>query len=414
MPRKAKASIADYPLDVQTRTPLAACISALLCASPAYAEPERVWLELRRPDEGFVQRTPLPLLELRGLAGAGASLYHDLVIAIDMSVSTRLPSGVDVDGDGVVGKSDPEVREDNWGSTAPEKLCDDAGDTIAAAEIAATRRLLEIVDPEITRIALVAFGDTGHLEAPLGSSRKELGKVLDVLATKAGWYGGTNYGAALRTARDELVSAAAQGRTPRRTVLFLSDGFPSMPIPPPSRPREEALAAAQELATATARLDAFALGPEAAKGEEVLLSMAAITTGALTLLETPGDILLHLPAVELSDIVDLRLENATARKPGRAVRLFPDGSFDGFVALERGANRLRVTAISAKGGRKMLDRTVFYEPAAGGNGDLALEVERLRKLVRDRTIEVELAAEIKRKARAARERSLEIRPERRP
>jgi hypothetical protein len=385
-----------------------------VCAVPAFAEPERVWLELRRPEEGFVQRTPLPLLELRGLAGAGASLFHDLVIAIDLSVSTRLPSGVDVDGDGVVGKSDPEVREDNWGSTAPEKLCDDAGDTIAAAEIAATRRLLEIVDPEITRIALVAFGDTGHLEAPLGSSRAELVKALDLLATRAGWYGGTNYGDALRTAAAELSRAAARGPERRRTALFLSDGFPSMPIPPPSRPREEALAAAQALADKSVRLDAFALGPEAAKGEEVLLSMAAITAGSLTVLERPGDVLLHLPAVELSDIVDLELSNATAGKPGRAVRLFPDGSFDGFVPLSRGANRLRVTATSSKGGRATLVRTVFYEPATGGNGDLALEVERLRTLVRDRTIEVELAAEIKRKARAARERSLEIRPERSP
>ncbi len=397
-----------------TRSPLAACLWILLCSAPAVAEPERVWLELRRPAEGFVQRTPLPLLELRGLAGAGASLFHDLVIVIDLSVSTRLPSGVDVDGDGVVGKSDPEVRENNWGSAAPEKLCDDPGDTIAAAEIAATRRLLEIVDPEITRVALVAFGDTGHLEAPLGSSRAELAKTLDVLGGRAGWYGGTHYGDALRTARAELVRAAAQGPERRRTVLFLSDGFPSMPIPPPSRPREEALAAARELAETTARLDAFALGPEARKGEDVLLEMAAISAGGLTLLERPGDVLLHLPAVELSDIVDLRLENVTARKSGRAVRLFPDGSFDGFVPLERGANRLRVTAVSAKGWRATLERTVFYEPAPGGNGDLALAVEHLRQLERDRTIEVELAAEMKRKVRAARERTLEIRPERRP
>jgi hypothetical protein len=186
-----------------------------------------------------------------------------------------------------------------------------------------------------------------------------------------------------------------------------------MPIPPPSRPREEALAAAGELANATARLDAFALGPEAIKGEDVLLEMAAVTSGGLTLLERPGDVLFHLPAVELSDIVDLRLENATSGKPGRAVRLFPDGSFDGFVPLERGANRLRVTAVSSKGGRASLERRVIYEPQAS-NGDLALEVERLRQLVRDRTIEVELAAEIKRKTRAARERSLVIRPEQRP
>jgi hypothetical protein len=387
---------------------------ALLCALPAAAEPERVWLELRRPAEGFVQRTPLPLLELRGMAGAGASLYHDLVIAIDLSVSTRLPSGVDVDGDGLVGKSDAEVREDNWGSAAPEMLCDDPGDTIAAAEIAATRRLLEIVDPEITRVALVAFGDQGHLEAPLGSSRAELGATLARLSARAGWYGGTHYGDALRTARDELVSAPRHGRERRRTVLFLSDGFPSMPIPPPGRPREEALAAAREVAQATARLDVFALGPEARKGEDVLLEMAAISAGALTLLERPGDVLFHLPAVELSDIVDLRLENVTAAKPGRAVRLFPDGSFDGFVPLERGANRLRVTAISAKGGRATLERSVLYDPDSARDGDLALEVERLRQLVRDRTIEVELAAEMKRKARAARERSLEIAPERRP
>ncbi len=351
-------------------------------------------------------------MEVKGAAGAGSSLAYDLVIVLDLSVSTRLPSGVDVDGDGRVGRSAPEIREDYWGSAAPEKLCDDLEDTIAAAEFAAARRLLAVLDPGSTRVGLVAFGDDGVLEAPVGSSRRQLEDALRVLDGKHGWYGGTNYAGALRTALRALSEAPADARQRRRTIAFLSDGFPTLPLPPKDRPPKEARLAAAEAAAAGVKIEVFALGPEAIRGEEVLRDIAAATGGGLDLLERPGDVLFHLPVIELSDVRTLAVENATTGQPARAVRLFPDGSFDAIAPIAAGRNRLRVTATTASGASASAERDVVFAAATPEQGVVDLEVERLRKLLHDRTVEMQIVEEIRRKRREDQQRrQLEIRVE---
>ena len=387
------------------------CLLGFWIPSYVVRAQERVWVELRAPVEEVAIQVPIPLVEVRGVAGAGRSLYYDVALILDLSTSTRLPSGVDVDGDGHIGVSDPEISGQYWGSAAPEKLCDDLGDTIAAAEIQAARRLIKVLDPEHTRVALIAFGDRGQLEAPLGTTPEGLGKALDVLDGKHGWYGGTNYSSALRTALDALMDPAVARPDALRTILFLSDGFPTMPIPPKTRPEAEARAAATAAARVDARIFAFALGPEAIKGKAVLTALAERTNGGLELLERPGDVLFHLPLVELSQIAEIRMENAKGGRPGRAIRLFPDGGFDGFVPLDPGANTLRITAVSVSGATGVAERTVVYEPTHGEGRRLELEVERLRTLLRDRTVEIELNAEIKRE-RAERRKRLKIEVER--
>lgn len=372
-----------------------------------------MWIELHAPRDGSVQRVPISLVEVRGVTGAGTPHYHDLVVVVDMSVSTRLPSGVDVDEDGVTGRSSPEITEEYWGSAAPEELCDDLGDTIAAAELTAARRLLRFLDPVRTRVGLVAFGDRGQLEAAAGSPPEQLGAALETLDGRHGWYGGTNYGDALRVATATLLAAPDGSRARRRSVLFLSDGYPTLPQPDPL-PTRDAIRAAEETAAAGVRLVIFALGPEAIRGREILREMAALTDGRVTELERPGEILFELPTVDLSDVVAVELENLTTGEPARAVRLFPDGSFDGFVPLARGANRIRVTSRGAKGGVQREEREVRYEPIAEPTREVELEIERLRALLRDRTIEMELANDIRRKRdeqRRRRELRIEVEEE---
>ncbi|HTO08540.1 MAG TPA: hypothetical protein VMR86_15945, partial [Myxococcota bacterium] len=96
-------------------------------AKPAAGE-EQVWVDLAAPIDGTVQKLPVGMIEIRGSTGAGRSRYHDVAVVVDLSTSTRLPSGVDVNENGRVGKSAPEIREDYWGDGSPEKLCDDPGD----------------------------------------------------------------------------------------------------------------------------------------------------------------------------------------------------------------------------------------------------------------------------------------------
>ncbi|MFI5316299.1 MAG: VWA domain-containing protein [Myxococcota bacterium] len=374
----------------------------------AQASEEQVWIDLAAPIDGMVQKLPVAMIEVRGSTGAGRSRYHDVAIAIDLSTSTRLPSGVDVNENGRIGKSAPEIREDYWGDGSPEKLCDDDGDTIAAAELAAVRRLLKLLDPSHTRVALVAFGDRGELVAPLSSTRAQLEAALNVLDHKHGWYGGTNYADAIQTAISALQDAKPDGKAERkRSILFLSDGYPTMPQPEPE-PARSAIAAAKSAGAVQAHLHAFALGPEAVRGRDILSVMSRLADGSLTEIDRPGDVLFHLPSVELSEVAEIQLENETTKQPGRAVRLLADGTFDGFVPLEAGRNSLRITAVGIGGGRQEELRTVFYNPAPGTSADVELEVSRLRDLLRDRTIEVELGREIQKAREERRKRQKEL------
>jgi hypothetical protein len=382
-------------------------ISLLLLVGHSARGEEQVWADLASPPEGSVQRLPISLVEVRGVAGAGTPHRHDLVIVLDLSTSTRLPSGVDVDGDGAVGVSSPEVSERSWGNASPEGLCSDLEDTIAAAELVAARRLLGFVDPARTRAGIVAFGDRATLEAPLGSSPPELLRALDRLDGKHGWYGATHYGDAIRVALRALLEApAGRGARRRRSILFLSDGYPTLPIPE-QQASLDAVLAAREAVPHEVRLLAFALGPEAIRGRAVLGEMAGLLSGEVTELERPGDLLFHLPVVDLSEIVRVDVRNRTSGASARALRLFADGSFDGFVPLVSGANRIRVTAFGSRGGSRAEERTVFYEPVVEPTRDVEIEIERLRRLLHDRTREVELLDEMRRE-RAERRRELKI------
>jgi hypothetical protein len=379
-----------------------------LAQSPS-ASDEQVWIDLRAPADGTVQTLPLAMIEVAGSTGAGRLHFHDVAIVIDLSASTRLRSGVDVNENGVVGKASPEIREDYWGAASPELLCDDPGDTIAAAEIAAVRRLLKLLNAERTRVALIAFGDRAETVAKLDATRPQVNAALDELDKRHGWYGGTNYAAALDAAREALLSAPDDGKAGRkRSILFLSDGYPTLPPPEPN-PGRAAIAAARAAGQKEVRIHSFALGPEAVRGRDVLDLMSRLSDGSLTEIDRPGEVLFHLPAVELSEVAEVKLENETARQSGRAIRLLADGSFDGFVPLVAGRNLLRVTAVGIGGGVQKLDRTVFYEPAPGQRQQVELEVSRLRQLLRDRTVEVELAGEIQRAREQRRQRQRELR-----
>jgi hypothetical protein len=376
-------------------------------ASPGAAE--QVWIDLRTPADGAVQTLPLAMVEVSGSTGAGRLHFHDVAIVIDLSASTRLRSGVDVNDNGVVGKAAPEIREDYWGAASPEQLCDDPGDTIAAAEIVAVGRLLRLLDPERTRVALIAFGDRAEVMAGLDDTRPEVLAALAELDKRHGWYGGTNYAAALDAARNALLGAKSDGiATRKRSILFLSDGYPTLPPPEPN-PGRAAIAAARSAGQKDVRIHSFALGPEAVRGRDVLDLVSRLSNGTLTEIERPGEVLFHLPAVELSDVAEVKLENETARQPGRAIRLLADGSFDGFVPLVAGRNLIRVTALGIGGGVQHVDRTVLYQPAPGQQKQVEMEVSRLRQLLRDRTVEVELAGEIQRAREQRRQRERELR-----
>ena len=157
--------------------------------------------------------------------------------------------------------------------------------------------------------------------------------------------------------------------------------------------------AAQDAAVEGVRVYTFALGSEAESALDIYQAMAATSGGRFERIERPGDAIGRLRRVDLADLAEVRVENRTNGQAGRALRTFPDGSFDAFVPLDPGENRVRVSAVSRDGSEVALERRVHYRPPAPGAADtdaLRAQQEALLSELRRRTREVELWAEVER------------------
>jgi uncharacterized protein YegL len=378
---------------------LLAVLGAAL-ASPARAE--RVYVELDAPHSGDTVHESINLVEVRGWAGTGLRGKHDVVIVIDRSGSTFRASGVDVDGDGVIGKQYPGDPPDEimlWTS--------DYGDTIVSAEALAARRLVERLDPETTRMAIITFGGNAKVEAPLGSSKAQLLAALDALPPWANENGTNMYGA-LETAIDLFEHAPPEpGVTRQREILLLSDGVPTSPPSPPGAAQRIAVHAAENAARAHARIYAYALGPTAGIARDRFNEIVRANGGQLLVLDQPADIVEFVPYISWTSITKVRLENTTNGETGRAMRLFPDGSFDGFAPLQPGRNELRFTATSQEGTEASATCWVSYDKTLPDPEKLAA----FRKMLQVRAIETELAERARVKREENLKKQVEVKPE---
>jgi Mg-chelatase subunit ChlD len=355
----------------------------------------RVWIDVEGRDGRTVD---VPWLEVKGLAGAASGRAYDVVIVLDVSGSTQYASGADVNENGIVGVRKGPIRP--WKVLPPNHYSSDPGDTVLDAERVATHRLIERLDPNYTRVALVAFSDLARMRAPLGSSRDLLGRVLDDLDGAFG-AGPTNLARATRVATRILMEAAPRGgRATEKRILLLSDGEPTHPAPA-KRAAAEALVAAREAQEAGIRLTTFALGADAPSGPDVFAEMAALTGGDHVRLSQPGDLVHLLPRVDLASVARVDVTNLSTGTAARAQRMRPDGRFDAFVKLEPGVNRLRFAAHGSAGGEARAEQTVVYDPSNTDPGSLS-DVQRA---LQQRTLELSLEREM----RAARQkRALEL------
>jgi hypothetical protein len=150
-----------------------------------------------------------------------------VVIAIDRSTSTRAPTGLDLDGDGVIG----EFRRSEY---------TDRGDSMLAAELAAVQRLIDVARLGGMRFAIVSY--SGRDDFPLEDSmtrwvdrsdaRLEAELTDDLAALEAavarvgarGSDGASSFAPAMRLALRSLSAPSNSGEPARRRrVLFLAD-----------------------------------------------------------------------------------------------------------------------------------------------------------------------------------------------
>ncbi len=386
--------------------PTAALALVLLAAAPGAAE-EQVWIELSRP--AGETAGPIAFADVRGWAGAGRAREYDVVLVLDVSQSTWLPSGSDVDGDGRVGRT-LRSAADPFRNFNPRRLCSDPDDSIRAAEIAAARRFLAALDPERSRMGLVVFSDAALEKVPLGASPLEIEQALDALEEGARYAGGgTHLAAGLRQGLATLEAGRAGG--PRRdgALVVLSDGSPNLPGNPRRAERATREEAAR-VAAAGVRIHALALGEEVMADGSVFREIAEQSGGSFDEVRDPAAVVLQLARVDLSRVAELRVENTSTGEAGRAVRVSPDGRFDGLVPLAPGENRIRVTARGHEGAESAAEQVVRFEPRAPRDAREEQEVAARLEELRARTRGLELGLELER----ARSRSRQLELDRAP
>jgi hypothetical protein len=393
-------------------TPALCVAVAALAALPGGAGARAIWLEWRTPAEGERFAGPVGWTAVEGWAGVGDPVNHDVVLVIDVSGSTAIASGVDIDGDGSVGRYNK--RRENWRSFNARQLSSDPGDTVLAAELVASRRLVEVLDEGRTRIGIVSFSDGASILAPLGSDRAKIESALRQLDQAFG-SGATDMGRAIDRGAEALLAGRTPGAPPRRmTLLVLSDGWPTAPVSE-KMAAQAALDAAGQAAQSGIRIDAFGLGLESAGGNQtdVYALIAARTGGRYRPLAKPALVIDELPKIDLADVAGVELRNATTGAAGRAVRRRPDGSFDGFVLLAPGENKIRVTARDDAGASRSDERTVFFDERSPRSQEEAAAFDakllELKTTLEQRRLEAALAAEIE--AARNQRRELEVRPE---
>jgi hypothetical protein len=404
---------------------LPALLVGVLLLAAASAGEERPWLVVDAPGavESSVQHA---LLEVSGHGGSRRGSGPDVVIAIDVSESTLEDTGIDLDGDGPLGRSDPALVAWLEGQAGDDSLVErlrdrqDFDDTVLAAELEAARVLSARLDPHRFRVAILTFAEQAHVRAPLGSSRPRLEQALRSLHQDFHQeLAGTNFAAAVELAHEVLRPKQGVADDRLRSIVFLSDGAPTRPIHG-DRAERYALKAAMAAALDGIHLYAFAIGPEAEAGLDVMERMAVWSGGRLETVSRPAMVVARLRQLDLVGMAEVSVVNKTTGVEARALRVFPDGTFDGFVELAQGRNRLRFAAQDIDDAVHQVERWVTYEPPNGQpavsagpanseGSEASAEDDRVQEL-RRRTAELEAWADLER-SREQQRKELKLRVE---
>jgi hypothetical protein len=372
------------------------------------------------------------MVEVRGTAIAAGSQAQrfDVMIVLDVSQSTQYPSGADVDGDGVVGENPAE------GLYAPGEfpegtVCTDADDTILSAAVAAARALVRSLSPERARVGLVTFSGAVNLDTGLQRSRDQKNATLQVPLTSdfarveaalsgvlaRGPHGATDFSAGIRLATAELagLSGAASPRMPgaQKVMLLLTDGHPTFPIGQATiedaGDLEASVNAAKLAKAAGIRINTYALGQNALGRPVAATEVARTTLGTFTPVLEPGSIVAALQSVSFANVDDVAVVNLTLREDTPDVRLNPDGTFQAFVPVREGSNRVLVNALASDGSQANVELDFQFRVAEAEGAMRERELAELRKINTELLRQLE-AERIKREKRRQRvEKELEIR-----
>ncbi len=326
--------------------------SALGGVPAAQPAPDTLRIAVEHPPAESTFEGDLPVyLSGWALAAGSARPRHDVVVVIDVSESTLEVFHETKDLPGRPAAPRP-------GGGAPEG-------SVLEAEILAARLLLHSLDPRFTRVAVVTFSGQPVDEASIPPEWRgyhpavrtwsgltddwdAVGVALDGVS-QAGGHGLTHMAAGLERATAELVGGPGSTSTPdphaERTILFMTDGVPTLPVPGNAwHNQAELFKQVRRAASYGIRIHSFAVGNEALRGPYTVESMAGETGGTFTPVRDPSTLPAKLPAVPLAGVESVEVRNLTTSKDAVATHLRVDGTFDSLVRLAPGLNRIEVVA----------------------------------------------------------------------
>jgi hypothetical protein len=213
---------------------LLAGLSAVASAAPPAAaakSPVRIQIESPRPGEPLSNKVDQAPIRGNAMTAGDKPAEFDVMLVIDVSGSTKVASGVDVDRDGEVGFN-PQLELLEPGAFPPGTVSTDPSDTILAAELAAADALIASLDESRVRVGIVTFSGDMDPETGLRMRYDQQDAWLDTALTTdferaraslgavmaRGPHGGTNFAAGLRLAVTELagLTGAKSRRDPTR------------------------------------------------------------------------------------------------------------------------------------------------------------------------------------------------------
>jgi hypothetical protein len=283
----------------------------------------------------------------------------------------------------------PQVSVAHPTGNSPAAAAYNLRNSIFAAEVAASRRLLAQLDAQTTRVGVITFSDDARVQQAL---THDFARVRDSLADiyRAGPYGATNMVDGIRLGIKELLGLGGSEQRPDaiKTQLLLTDGLPSLPIGAGKRSTPEdtqlTVNAARLAGKAGVKVHVFGLGYDVVHYPYAAQGIARASGGSYIPLARPADLLVAMESLSTVDVQHVQVLNQTTGEQAVRTRLAPDGLFGAAVPMAEGLNQLEVFARAGSGNTSRASITVYYEP--GTQRSLALDIF----LEREKNLQVEV------------------------
>lgn len=362
------------------------------CVSRA-AEPK---VQIQSPKDGsrIVQDQEQVLISGKVSTQGDRTPNVDIMFVLDVSGSTVNYAGVNL-GDSTLpsssapGWSRPQIGIFGGGFGIGGPAARDLRNSILAAEVAASRRLLAQLNPETTRVGLIAFSQDAKLLQPLTRDFDKVKQSLDELLV-TGPSGGTHMASGIRLAIKELAGLGLSERRADavKAQFLLTDGYPTLPIGAGKRVTAEdtdlAVNAGRISGKAGIKVHVFALGEEALSYPGAAVGVAKESGGMFTPVVRAADILTVLENVSVVGVDYVQVFNETTGQRASLLRLAADGFFSSSIPVVEGLNRIQVTARAGDGSIGRHSISVHYE--RGTQRSLELEVF----LAREKNLKLEV------------------------